>query len=587
MLVLLFALAFALLGAPIFAVMAGATELAWLTHLDADLHHLRFLAPDVLDERFAGSPILITVPVFTFVGYVMAESNAPTRIVRAADAFFGWLPGGLAIVCLIASAFFATLTGGSGVTIVAVGGLLYPALVKNGYPEGYSLGVIMTGGALGLLLPPSVPILIYSLVAGVDFTEAFKACVAPGMMMIAIVAVHAMYTGVKHKIARSTPSLSRMGAALWEVKWELLIPVIVLGSLAVGLADIDEAAALAAVYVLGVELFIFKDLKIKDLPRLAANAIALAGAMLVIMAMAVALTNYLITEQVPAHLFAFITSVGITKLWHFLAVRNILMYIIGAVMEGFSAILVGVPLLIPFGAEFHLSPFHLAVMFLLDLEIAFLSPPFGQNLFVASFRFRKPMTVLYRMALPFLGLMVFGLCIVMFVPRLSTIMVEKDIAVARAKAEKRGEPPREAWLLECVQEDRNNPLPCTEEDQKKYGSGKDIQVAEPAGSGEPGEAAPPAPADLDEDKMAEDFLKGSADDDKGDKDGANPDGAGKEKDQGAEGEKDGADTDLPLEDDKKEKEQDVVPAGSAEAPKPEKPAPTTTTKPHKTLRAKH
>src|SRR3954469_22054031 len=290
---LILVIVFALLGAPVFAIMAGATLVAWLTHDSTALQHTRFIAPDVLDERFAGSPILVTVPLFTFVGYTMAQSKAPERIVRAANALFGWLPGGLAIVCLIASAFFCTLTGGSAVTIVAVGGLLYPALLKNGYPKDYSLGVIMTGGSLGLLLPPSLPILIYSLVAGIDFTKAFKAGVIPGTFMIALFAVHAMYVGVKYRIPRTKPGLREMGLSLWGLKWELCVPALVLGGLGVGLATIDEAAALASVFVIVVELLIHRDLKVKDMPRIVGISFALAGALLLIMAMAVALTNYL------------------------------------------------------------------------------------------------------------------------------------------------------------------------------------------------------------------------------------------------------------------------------------------------------
>src|SRR5690349_6288540 len=218
---LILVLVFALLGAPVFAIMAGATLVAWLTHDTVALQHARFIAPDVLDERFAGSPILVTVPLFTFVGYTMAQSKAPERIVRAANAIFGWLPGGLAIVCIVASAFFCAMTGGSAVTIVAVGGLLYPALVKNGYPKDYALGVIMTGGSLGLLLPPSLPLLIYSLVGGIDLTNAFKAGVIPGTFMIGLFAAHAMYVGVKYEIPRTKPSFREMASALWGLKWEL------------------------------------------------------------------------------------------------------------------------------------------------------------------------------------------------------------------------------------------------------------------------------------------------------------------------------------------------------------------------------
>jgi tripartite ATP-independent transporter DctM subunit len=493
MIVLLFVLVFALIGAPVFAVMAGATQLAWLTHPDTSKQFLRFLAPDVLDERFAGSPILVTVPLFTFIGYLLAESKAPDRIVRASAAFFGWLPGGLAIVCIIASAFFTTLTGGSAVTIVAVGGLLYPALVRYGYPKDYSLGLVMTGGSLGLLLPPSLPILIYSLVAGIDFNKAFKAGVIPGLLVVGLLGIHAMYTGVKYKIPRTKVNLREMGTALWDIKWELGIPVLILGSLGAGLADIDEAAAIAAFYVLAVELLVHKDLKVKDLPRLSASSMALAGALLLIMAMAMALTTYLIYEQVPNKIFEWFTGLGVTQRWHFLVMLNLFMYVQGALMEGFSSILVAVPLLIPFGAEFGLSPFHLAMMFLLNLEIAFLAPPFGQNLFVTSFRFNKPMASLYRISLPFIGILVIGLLMIMYIPGLSTVAVAGDIAKAKAKSAEFGEPPREAWLMECVQEDRNNPLPCSEEDKKKWGSGQDIApqsaddptTPDPAASGEP------------------------------------------------------------------------------------------------------
>src|SRR5277367_3954942 len=212
--------ALALLGAPLFAIMGGASELAWLLHPDPAQHFLNRIAPTVLDEeRFAGSPILVTIPLFTFVGYVMAESKTPDRIVRASRAVFGWMPGGLAIVCIVASAFFTTLTGGSGVTIVAIGGLLYPALKKQGYPDGYSLGLVTTGGSLGLLLPPSLPIMVYALVAGIDFNAAFKAGIIPGVMIMALLAVHAAWVGRKHKVPRSRPSLREMGSSLWRLKW--------------------------------------------------------------------------------------------------------------------------------------------------------------------------------------------------------------------------------------------------------------------------------------------------------------------------------------------------------------------------------
>jgi tripartite ATP-independent transporter DctM subunit len=484
--ILLFVLVFALIGAPVFAVMAGATELAWLLHDNPDLRHVRFIAPDVLDERFAGSPILVTVPLFTFIGYVMAESQAPARIVRASNAFFGWMPGGLAIVCIVASAFFTTLTGGSAVTIVAIGALLYPALRQRGYPDRYSLGLVMTGGSLGLLLPPSLPILVYSLVAGIDYTKAFKAGIVPGLLVIGLLAVHAAWVGIREGIPRTPVDPKEMLSALWLIKWELFIPVLILGGLATGLTEIDESAALAAAYVVAIEIHVYRDLRWRDFPRIAKSSMALAGAVLLIMAMAMALTNYVISEQIPNRVFNWVTGIGVTETWQFLITLNVFLYLQGMFMDGFSAILVAVPLLVPFAAQFELSPFHLAMMFLLNLEIAYLSPPLGQNLFVTSFRFNRPMLSLYRIALPFVGILLFGLILFMTVPKLSTLAVEKDIERAKAQAARFDEPPRDAWLLECVQEDRNNPLPCTEEDKRKWGSGKDIvmpqQPKEPATS---------------------------------------------------------------------------------------------------------
>jgi C4-dicarboxylate transporter DctM subunit len=474
MIIALFVIIFAIIGAPVFAVMAGTTELAWLLHENEALRFVRFLAPDVLDERFAGSPILVTVPLFTFIGYVMAESKTPERIVRASNAFLGWMPGGLAIVCIFASSFFTTLTGGSAVTIVAIGALLYPALLQRGYPKDYSLGLVMTGGSLGLLLPPSLPILIYSLVAGIDFTKAFKACLIPGFLVITLLSMHAAYMGVKAKIPRVAPDPKEMRAALWVMKWEIGIPVLILGGLFTGLTGIDEVAALAAAYVLIIEVYIYKDITLRDFPRIARESIALAGAVLLIMAMAMSLTNYIITEQIPGRIFDFVTSMGVTKTWHFLITLNVFLYIQGMFMDGFSSILVAVPLLIPFAAKFGLSPFHLAMMFLLNLEIAYLSPPLGQNLFVASFRFNRPMIHLYRVAVPFIAVLVVGLVMLMTIPKLSTMAIEGDIARAKARAAEFNEPPREAWLMECVQEDRNNPLPCTEEEKKKWLRGKDV-----------------------------------------------------------------------------------------------------------------
>ncbi len=513
----------ALVGMPMFAVMGGLAIVAWLTHPDPAYHFVRFLAPDVLDDRFAGSPILVTIPLFTFIGYLMAESKTPDRIVRASRAFFGWMPGGLAMVCICASAVFTMLTGGSGVTIVAIGGLLYPALRQQKYPEPFSLGLVTTGGSLGLLFP-SLPILIYALVAGIDFTMAFRAGILPGVGIMVLLGIYAAWVGIRSGVPRERPRLGEMMSALWLIKWEMLVPVIIFGGLLSGTAGLEESAAVAALYTLLIEVFIYKDLSFKkDLPRVAFVSMSLAGAIIVILSMANALINYVVTEKIPDVVLNFMVSLGMTETWQFLITLNIFLLIIGMVMEGFSAILVAVPLVLPFAARFNLSPFHLAVMFLLNLEIAYCMPPLGLNLFISSFRFNKPVVALYRVVIPFVGVLVIGLLAVMYIPKISTIFVDPKIAQARAEAAETQTAPREAWLLECVQLDRNNPLPCTDEDRALWGEDGTKRADAPP------EPTPVPEADAGEDEAGDDLFKkmmgagadGGAD---GEEEGGTPEG---------------------------------------------------------------
>jgi C4-dicarboxylate transporter, DctM subunit len=468
---------FALLGAPLFAIMGGAAELAWLTHSEAEYRHLRFIAPTVLDSHFSDSPILVTIPLFTLVGYVLAEAKTPDRLVRAARAVLGWLPGGLAIVAVVASAVFTLLTGGSGVTIIAIGGLLYPALRKQGYSEEFSLGLVTTGGSVGLLLPYSLPLLIFALVAHVDFVKAFKAVLVPGLLVIVLLSIYSAYIGVKQKIPRERPQASEIGAAVWLLKWELMIPVILILGLGTGLAAIDEAAGLVAAYTLIVEFFVYRDLDWKkDLPRITLSAMSMAGAIILILSMANALMNFVVDQRIPNQVLSFMLEIGIERRWEFLIVMNIFLLILGMIMEGFSAIFVAVPLILPFVADLGgripeeaMSPFQLGMIFILNLELAYCMPPLGLNLFIASFRFSRPVATLYRMVLPFAGILLIALLMVSYIPWLSDVAVQSDIAALRTQAEKDGLPPRDAWMLECVQADPNDPRPCTREDRDRFG----------------------------------------------------------------------------------------------------------------------
>lgn len=454
----------ALLGVPLFAVMAGGTALAWA----AQNEPLNRLAPKVLEESFAGSPVLVTIPLFTLLGFMLARSRAPERIIAAARAALGWMPGGLALVCLGTSAFFTTLTGASGVTIVAIGGLLLPALEHEGYPRRHVLGLVTAGGSLGLLFPPSLPILVYALVSGLDFGLAFQAAFLPGMVVLTALAAFAMFTAWRAKVPRSAFAPGPVVRSLKDLSWEAGIPAILLLGVLSGLAGIDESAALAVGWVAFVSLRVHKDIPRAQLKSIAGEATALAGAVVLILMMANALMNWVIDQQLPGKVLEALMGAGLKERWQLLLVVNVFLLVVGMVMDGFSAILVTVPLVVPLAARFGFDPFHLAVMFLLNLELAFLMPPLGLNLFISAFRFQRPLGEVYRATLPFVGVVAATLLLVIGVPWLSNVAVQPAIARARAEAARLGVPPTDAWALECVQEDTTHPHPCTEEEKAKY-----------------------------------------------------------------------------------------------------------------------
>ena len=498
---------------PLFAVRGGISIVGWLSEDREDLRQIMYLAPNVLDEqRFLGSPILVTIPLFTFAGYLMAESKTPDRLVRTASALLGWMPGGLAIVCIFASAFFTTMTGGSGVTIVAIGGMLYPVLKKQGYPERYILGLVTAAGAVGLLFFPSPLVAIYSFIAGVDINKTYAATALPGAGLALVLVGHAIWVGIREKVPRGKFDLIEFGKGFWEAKWDIAAPFLVLGWMGTGMMGLDEASAGAAFYVLLVQVYVYKDLKWKDVFRIARESVSLAGAILVIIMMATALTNWVIQDRIPLHILEYCQSAGMDTVIEFIIVLNIFLFILGVVMDEFSAMLVALPLIMPLAAAFGLSPFYLAVMFLLNIEIAYISPPIGVNLYIASFRFNAPLALVYRVVMPFVWLLTLGLVIFILFPKLSTFTVEDEIVSLRKDAERDGLAPRAAWLLECVQEDKNNPRPCTQADRDIWGlDGTRV----PAVEGEPDAEAPPVELDKKEedkrqkelDELMEEMMK--------------------------------------------------------------------------------
>ncbi len=418
----------ALLGAPLVAVFAGAAMALFWQLEDTSITGA---AQDIFSEKFAESPLLVTIPLFTFAGYLMAEAGTPKRLVRVSRAWFGWMPGGLAMVCLVASAFFTTFTGGSGITIVAIGGLLYPALISENYPDKFSLGLVTTGGSLGLLFPPSLPIVLLSFVAGVEVEKMFLAGLLPGVLTVATLAVYAGYIGAKTpNIPRQAWNREEAFAAFWEAKWELVLPIFFIMVLVVGVR-IHEAAAMTAVYVLVIEVFIYKDVTLsKDLPRVIRESMTLVGAILAILATAIGFTGYLIQAQVPMEILEWIREIITaddpeTQKIMFLLALNVFLLLVGMLMDIFSAIVVVVPLILPIARELGINDYHLGIVFLLNLEIGYMTPPVGLNLFISSFRFGKPVTVLYKAVLPYIGLLVIALGIVTYVPSLSLALLEE------------------------------------------------------------------------------------------------------------------------------------------------------------------
>ncbi len=407
----------ALAGAPIFVIFGGLSLVLFqAAGIDQSAVMIELY-------RMASAPTLVAIPLFTFAGYLLAETKCPARLVRLYRAMFGWLPGGLAIVSLIACAFFTAFTGASGVTIIALGGLLYPILIKEKYSEKFSLGLLTTGGSLGLLFPPSLPLILYAIVAKVNVDELFMAGLLPGILLVTILGIYSIREGAHEKVNREQLSLKELFAALKGAAWIVPLPVIVVAGIYGGIFTASEAAAVTAVYVLFIELVIYRDLKSHtDIWRIASDSMMLVGGILIILGCALGFTNYLVDREVPAHLVQFVQT-HIHSKWAFLILLNILLLIVGCMMDIFSAIIVVVPLILPIAREYGVNPVHLGIIFLTNLEIGYSTPPVGLNLFIASFRFRRRIATLTRASLPFILLLLVALALITYIPALSLWLV--------------------------------------------------------------------------------------------------------------------------------------------------------------------
>ncbi len=421
-LALLLILVVALLGTPLFVVMSLGALVAFT------LVETPISAVVVEIYRLSSAPTLVTIPLFTFAGYLMAESGSPKRLLRLANASFGQLPGGVAIVSLIICAFFTAFTGASGVTIIALGGLLYPILISEGHTKKFSYGLITTSGSLGLLFPPSLPIILYGLVAKVDIDKLFLAGIIPGFLLILILSIWSVVNsgkGEREIRVEEKFSLKEWFAALKGCWPETLLPIGVLGGIYGGLATVSETAALTAAYILLLETIYYRDLSFrKDIPRIILDSMSLVGGILLILCCALGLTNYLVDEEIPLQILDWMREFLDNK-YTFLLFLNLFLLVVGSLMDIFSAIIVVVPLIIPIATEFDIHPIHLAIIFLTNLEIGYITPPVGINLFISSFRFGRPITELYRASFPFLLLLLLALIMITYLPILSLVWFDQ------------------------------------------------------------------------------------------------------------------------------------------------------------------
>jgi len=407
----------ALAGAPLFTII-GAIGILAFTYAGTDTSAM-------IAElyRLVDLPALIAIPLFTFSGFLLAESQAPKRLLKLAESLFGWMPGGLAVVALFSTAIFTAFSGASGVTIIALGGLIYPALIQQRYPERFSLGLVTTSGSLGLLFPPSLPIILYSIIAKVNIDHLFVAGLLPGLLLLVILSLFAMRTGIVAHIERTRFSWRAVLRALKEAAWEAPLPVVVIGGIYGGIFTATEAAAVTAAYVLVVEVLIKREVKFfSDLPRVVRESMILVGAILVMLGSAMGVTSYLIDEQIPMKLFAFISTYVSSKVM-FLIILNLFILVMNMV-EIFSAIIIVVPLILPVAMQYGVDPIHLGIIFLLNLEIGYMTPPLGLNLFLSSLRFNQALTKVYRSVVPFFILLLLTLLLVTYFPNLSLSLIQ-------------------------------------------------------------------------------------------------------------------------------------------------------------------
>ncbi|MBN8279634.1 MAG: TRAP transporter large permease subunit [Gammaproteobacteria bacterium] len=402
----------AVLGAPLFAIIGAGALLGYL-RADVDL-----TAVPIEIYGIAETPILLAIPLFTFAGYILSESRAAARLVRLSSALLGWLPGGLAMVAVATCSLFTAFTGGSGVTIIAIGALLFPALIQAGYSERFTLGLVTSSGSLGLLFAPSLPLIIYGIIAEVSIDDLFIAGILPGTLMMVALAGFCIWRNRANRRPLSEFSWGEVGAALRESVWELPLPVVVLGGIYSGVFAVSEAAAVTVVYVLVVELLIYREVPFRRLAAIVRDSMVLVGGILLILGISLASTNYMIDAQVPQQLIELVTRY-VSSPTSFLLLLIAFLMLIGCILHIFSALVLVVPLMLPVAAQYGIDPVHLGIIFVATMELGYLLPPIGLNLYIASYRFGRPVLDVCLATVPFILILLGAVLLITFVPSLS------------------------------------------------------------------------------------------------------------------------------------------------------------------------
>jgi C4-dicarboxylate transporter DctM subunit len=409
-----------LLGAPVFVAMGGVGMALYFMESGAQGI---VAVPNATFELVIKST-LPAVPLLTIAGYVIAEGGSAARLVRAYKGLFGWMPGGVAVMVASVCAIFTTFTGASGVTILALGGLVLPMMLEEKYPEPFSVGLITSAGSLGLLFPPSLPVILYAVIAGASIERLFIGGLVPGLLMVLLVAAYGVWVGVKAGAPRPAFDGREAGRALWAAKWDLGLPVLVVVSFVSGFATIVESAALAAAYGIVVEVFVLREIHVtRDLPRVLVHGAALVGSVLILMGAALGVTAFLVDAEIPTRLVEWMRA-HVESPALFLLALNATLLVLGSVLEIYSAIFVLAPLVSELGRAYGIDPIHLGVVFLANLELGFLFPPMGLNLFLSASRFGKPLPYVYKRAFPFLLIMSAGVLAITYLPALTTGVVK-------------------------------------------------------------------------------------------------------------------------------------------------------------------